>query len=160
MDALVGRILDLARIESTKPLREAIDLAAFLEATAERYRRRGHEVAIAFDGARPISAAPDQLESLVSNLIDNAIRHGKGRPVEVSARDDGITKVITVRDHGPTLEPSALDRAFERFYTTTRNEGGTGLGLAIVKAVAEAHGGSVSANVEDEGASFTVRIPL
>jgi signal transduction histidine kinase len=160
MDALVGRILDLARIESTRPSREKIDLAAFLNATVERYRRRGHDLVLSYRASDPmIEMAPEQLESMVSNVVDNAIRHGAGQPVEIGVFDEGSMRAIAVRDRGPKLERGALDRAFERFYSTARNQGGTGLGLAIVKAIAEAHGGSVEARAEDQGATFVLRIP-
>ncbi len=160
MDGLVGRILDLARIESARPAREPVDLAAYLEGTVERYRRLGHDLTLAYRAKDRIAEmVPDQLDSLVTNLVDNAIRHGGGRTVELAVADEGPTRAISVRDHGPPLAPGALDRVFERFYTTARNQGGTGLGLAIVKAIAEAHGGTVTAEIEAEGARFTVRIP-
>ena len=160
MDALVGRILDLARIESTRPAREKIDLRAFLEGTVERYRRRGHRIVLSYRASDPmIEMAPEQLDSMVSNVLDNATRHGAGKEVELDVFDEGSLRTISVRDHGPKLEPGALDRVFERFYSTTRNQGGTGLGLAIVKAIAEGHGGSVHARAEASGATFVLRIP-
>jgi two-component system sensor histidine kinase ChvG len=156
MDSLVGRILHLARIEAGVPEREELDLFAFLEGTAERYRRGGHEIVLELESARRIvRLSGDQLDSLLTNLIDNAIRHGAGKPVTISVRD----RVLSVRDRGPKLPREHFARVFERFYTTERGRGGTGLGLAIVKAIAEAHGGEVWVEQhEDEGASFHVRL--
>lgn len=159
MDGLVGRILDLARIESTRPTRERIDLQAFLEGTVERYQRGGQTLRLAYAGPPEIEVSPDQLDSLLGNLIDNALRHGAGAPVDIDVQASKTGVRIAVRDRGPRLEQSALDRVFERFYSTTRNEGGTGLGLAIVKAIAEAHGGTVTARALDLGAVFEVRLP-
>ena len=68
-----------------------------------------------------------------------------------------------MRDHGPGLTPDALNRAFDRFWRadTARAGTGSGLGLAIVAAIADEHGGSVEAdNRDDDGATFTLRIPL
>lgn len=160
MNGLVGRILELARIEAAPPNREPTDLGAFVEGIAERYRRAGHDVVLEQQGRpRPVAMAPEALESLLSNLLDNAVRHGAGKPVELSVRDLPVGRIIEVRDHGPPLPPGHLDRAFERFYSTERHKGGTGLGLAIVKALAEAHGGRVEAEALDEGARFTVLLP-
>ena len=159
MDQLVQRILDLARIESALPDRERIDLRAFLEATVERYARNGHEIELSYEARSPmVDMAPEQLESLVTNLLDNAVRHGSKERVEVTVCDENENLLLVVRDRGPKLSPGHLERVFERFYTTERARGGTGLGLAIVRAIAEAHGGSVSAAALDRGASFAVRI--
>ena len=73
--------------------------------------------------------------------------------------------MIEVADRGPGLEPEELEHVFERFYradpSRARASGGAGLGLSIVAAVAEAHGGSVSARIgADGGATFAIAIPL
>jgi len=72
---------------------------------------------------------------------------------------------LAVADRGPGLDAEQAERIFERFYRTdgsrTRASGGVGLGLSIVAAVAEAHGGEVSARpTEGGGATFVVRLPL
>lgn len=159
MDGLVQRILELARIESTRPERVEIELKGYLEGLADRYARRGVTLEVVAPDAVAVRAVPEQLEGLLVNLLDNAARHGAGEPVQVSLRSEPGEAVISVRDFGPALAPDALDRAFERFYSTTREQGGTGLGLAIVRAVARAHGGSAQARVEARGATFTVRWP-
>ncbi|MGK6355745.1 heavy metal sensor histidine kinase [Sphingomonas sp. DT-207] len=86
----------------------------------------------------------------LANLLDNAIRHGapKGHVlVRVEALDDEVA--VTVTNSGPPIPDSALPRIFDRFYCadpSRRSDGNThGLGLAIVKAVAQMHGGGVSA---------------
>ncbi len=158
MDRLVQRILELARIESTSPAREPIDLSAYMQGLAERYRRQGHEVLV--DAPEPciVQAVPEQLESLFGNLLDNALRHGAGHPVRVTVSQTQRA-VVRIKNGGPVLAPGHLDRVFERFYSTARAQGGTGLGLAIVKAVVLAHGGEVSAIAEPEGgACFEVRL--
>ena len=158
MDRLVQRILELARIESTRPVREAVDLSAYVQGLAERYRRQGHEVLV--DAPEPclVQAVPEQLESLFGNLVDNALRHGAGHPVRVTVSQTQQA-VVRIKNGGPVLPSGHLDRVFERFYSTARAQGGTGLGLAIVKAVVLAHGGEVSATAEPEGgACFEVRL--
>jgi signal transduction histidine kinase len=154
MDQLVQRILHLARIESQDAVREEIDLYAFLEGTAERYRRMGHDIELVLHGdRRTVRSNVELLDSLVTNLLDNAVRHGAGLRVTIAAKDG----VLSVRDRGPKMPASHFARVFERFYTTERGRGGTGLGLAIVKAIAEAHEGRVWVEQDVEaGATFYV----
>ncbi len=162
MDALVGRILQLARIESSAPDRREIVPRALVEGVIERYTRRERPVRLAWSaGDRTLPADVDQLDSLLTNLVDNALRHGEGRPVEVRARDEGEALVLEVEDDGPPLPDGHFARTFERYYTTARAQGGTGLGLAIVRAVAESHGGAVTAahGRGGRGARFEVRLP-
>ena len=86
----------------------------------------------------------------------------KGGRVNVDAvRDDGHA-VVRVRDEGSGLPQGADTRLFRRFYRgDNAHRDGTGLGLAIAQAIAEAHGGSITARNVDggHGAEFTVRIP-
>ena len=78
----------------------------------------------------------------VSNLADNALRHGSSS-LEVSAvRQDNRLKV-TVSDDGEGVSPNNRTRIFDSFFTTRRDSGGTGMGLAIVRAMLDAHGGAV-----------------
>ena len=89
------------------------------------------------------------LRQVLSNLVDNALRHTSTGSVSIAARrgDGGVW--ISVRDTGSGMSAEHLPRIFERFYRVdaarSRHEGGTGLGLAIVKHMVEAHGGRVSA---------------
>jgi two-component system OmpR family sensor kinase len=84
--------------------------------------------------------------------------------VEVRVSSEGDDAVLEVRDQGPGLPPGDPADLFERFWRAgagrERGPGGAGLGLAIVAAIADAHGGSVSAsNADGGGASFVVRLP-
>ncbi len=72
------------------------------------------------------------------------------------------TGTVCVRDHGPGIGPEDLPHVFDRFYraTAARTLPGSGLGLAIVKQVAEAHGGTITAqDAADGGAIFTLQLP-
>jgi two-component system sensor histidine kinase ChvG len=159
MDRLVGRLLHLARIEAGRPVRETIDLRAFLVAIAERYARRGHPIDVRYLASDDhASLAPDQLDSLLTNLLDNAIRHGAGAPIQITLSDKSGGLLLSVRDHGPPKPQEHFDRLFERFYTTERERGGTGLGLSIVRAVAEAHAGRAWVARHDDGAEFIVEL--
>jgi signal transduction histidine kinase len=105
--------------------------------------------------ALPASVRGDRnaLERAISNLVENARRHGKGRITVGTATKDGVVQ-LTVSDEGPGLRAEEAKLAFGRFWRG-RSGAGSGLGLAIVKATAERHGGRAYA----EGACFTVELP-
>ncbi|MFB7618479.1 sensor histidine kinase [Kitasatospora sp. NPDC056181] len=84
-----------------------------------------------------VNGDPELLAQVVRNLVENALRHGGGTPVEVSV----TAGRIAVRDHGPGVPAKDHDRVFERRVTGAAS-GGTGTGLAIVKWVAELHNGT------------------
>jgi two-component system sensor histidine kinase MprB len=86
----------------------------------------------------------------VRNLLDNAVKWGPpGAPIEIVVRGGEVL----VRDHGPGIADDDLPHVFDRFYRAPSARGlpGSGLGLAIVRQVAEAHGGTVRAELADGG---------
>ena len=79
-------------------------------------------------------------------------------PIDVTVKEGSVT----VRDHGPGIDPADLPHVFDRFYRAPRARAlpGSGLGLAIVRQVAEAHGGKVTASrAEGGGSLFTLSLP-
>jgi signal transduction histidine kinase len=105
-----------------------------------------------------------QLTILLSNLVDNALRHTPaGGRVDVTADARHGPARLTVTDSGPGIAPSERQRVFDRFYrgNADAHSGGSGLGLAIVKAVAEQHGASVELGEAPGGSGLqvTVRFP-
>jgi signal transduction histidine kinase len=157
MQRLVDGLLDLSRIESGgwRPAPEPLDVAAVareswgLLADRAELRQIGYSAQVAPD-AGSVTADPDAVRQVLSNLFDNAIRHtpAGGRVTFSAARDDGGV-TLEVRDTGAGITGEHLPRIFERFYRAdharARDDGGTGLGLAIVKHLVEAHDGQVSA---------------
>ena len=106
------------------------------------------------------SCDPRLIESAVSNLVQNAIRHSGTKTVEIllASRPDGKAEIRVV-DHGVGIPSDCLARIFERFYRVDKDRsralGGTGLGLAIVKHIAQLHGGEVSVESRlGEGSTF------
>jgi signal transduction histidine kinase len=104
------------------------------------------------DSAETIVADRTALRQVLSNLVENAVRHTAKGSVTVFAERDGAGVWIGVSDTGPGIAPEHLSRIFERFYRVDvgrdRDTGGTGLGLAIVKHLVEAHSGRVTASSE------------
>ena len=155
---LAEDLLLLARGEQGAAPREvrAVPLAALSARVAERL---GAEVRLTIDPALRVSADPAALDRALTNLIDNARRHGAA-PIVVSARADGEWVEIHVADGGAGFAPEYLPRAFERFSRPPgARGGGAGLGLALVEAVAHAHGGSAGAANAEPGADVWLRLP-
>lgn len=157
MQRLVDDLLDLSRIESGRwvPRRELVSIAPLLGETVQfladraEARRVRVETRVA-DDAATITGDADAVRQVLTNLLDNAIRHvADGGRVDIVARRDGAQVELAVTDNGSGIPGEHLPRIFERFYRAdparSREEGGTGLGLAIVKHLVEAHGGRVTA---------------
>ncbi|MBC9732765.1 PAS domain S-box protein [Nocardioides marmotae] len=121
--------------------------------TSVRSSHPGAQVLLDVEEGLVVLADPGRLAQMVDNLVVNGLTHGRA-PVAVVARSEGDAVVISVRDSGPGVSADVRGRLFERFGTTT---GGTGLGLYIVRALAQAHGGEATYQVEDQ--SFVLRLP-
>jgi len=158
MQRLVEDLLDLSRIESGywQPAPRAVDIAAAAREAwapfAATARDQGVDFAIdVAPEATTLTADPDAVHDILTNLLDNALRHtpaGGRIRVTTSPWRGGVA--LAVADTGTGIAPEHLPRIFERFYRAdpgrAREHGGTGLGLAIVKHLAEAHGGHVEAD--------------
>jgi two-component system OmpR family sensor kinase len=143
---------------------EPVAAAQLLAEVTERFGAQAAEAGRAID-----LEAEDRLEVVVDrlrasqalgNLVDNALRHGRGRIRLVARRADGRAE-LHVQDEGPGFPPEFLDHAFERFSRAdpARQGPGAGLGLAIVGVIAHAHGGSAHAANRDGGADVWVALP-
>lgn len=150
LDRLVGGLLVLARAEQAGD-QVHVDLDALLADVAAPFT-------IPVTGrAGAVRGQPEQLRQALTNLLDNARRHG-GPHVTVAVRRDRDHVTIAVTDDGPGITAANLPRVFDRFFTTRRDTGGTGLGLALVRAVALAHGGDVTATSAPGATTFTLRL--
>ncbi|HVG94419.1 MAG TPA: ATP-binding protein [Planctomycetota bacterium] len=111
----------------------------------------------------PAMVDPTALRRVMTNLVDNAIRHApSGSRITVSIGADAGDLRLAVRDEGPGIAPEHRDRVFERFYRAdaARSGGGSGLGLAIARSAVEAHGGRIElASEVGAGSTFTVVLP-
>jgi len=117
------------------------------------------------EGLPLIQADRVQLQQVILNLIINAVEAMSGvgdgqRELLISTgRDTSDSVLVSLRDSGPGLDPSAVDRLFQAFYTTKAE--GMGMGLAICRSIVEAHGGRMWAGVsEHQGAVFQFTLPL
>ncbi|HEX3608840.1 MAG TPA: ATP-binding protein [Solirubrobacterales bacterium] len=164
LSRLVENLLDMSRLEAGKaePHREPIDLGEVFEAAREA-TERPEMVRLAIDRDLPlVEADAAQLERAFANLLENAIRHGGGRPVMVKSRLVGGEVTLRVVDQGPGIPESEWQRIFEPFQRGEPNgaQGGSGLGLAIAKGFIEANGGEITVeSLPGQGSSFVVSMP-
>ena len=91
---------------------------------------------------------PQRVHQVVSNLLDNAVRHSPpGATVELRASRDKAGVTIEVSDEGPGIDEQERSKVFERFYRAdsarSTNDGGAGLGLAIAQWIVDLHGGDI-----------------
>lgn len=112
-----------------------------------------------------ITADPEKLGRLFSNLVANALKYGHGASyIHLTAKQLGEKVVITVANDGEKIPAESVKHLFERFYRveSSRNKatGGTGLGLAIVQSIVELHHGSVTARSDDQETAFVVTLPV
>jgi signal transduction histidine kinase len=155
---------DLLTVADTSTSSElpAIDLRTQLLAIGDRYRHSlGDQLEINCPAGQYVRIHRDDLDRIVSNLIDNATQHG-APPITITVQSVRAGNVeIRVVDNGPGFPDGFLPRAFDRFSRadTARTSGGTGLGLAIVDTLAQRNDGTVAAqNWATGGAQITVRL--
>jgi two-component system sensor histidine kinase KdpD len=164
LSRLVENLLDMSRLEAGKaePHREPIDLAEVLDGSREAIAQP-EAVTLAVDRDLPLVAADAaQLERAFANLLENAVRHGGGKPVLVKSRLVGDKITVRVVDQGPGIPESEWRRIFEPFQHGEADgvRGGAGLGLAIAKGFVEANGGEIAVeSLPGQGSSFVVSMP-
>ena len=159
LSVLTEELLDLVVEGRESEPEQPIDLPALLARTAARVeRRRDRRITVEAEPCT-LHGRPTQLGRAIGNLLENAAKFSPAdTPIEVRE----VGGVVTVRDHGPGIDPADLPHVFERFYRAdaARALPGSGLGLAIVAQIAGDHGGSVRAeNAPDGGAIVTIALP-
>ena len=158
MRDLIAGLLELARGDANEE-RSTVQLDELVENSVDRARRRFPSVRFEAELApTTITGVPERLERAVWNLLENA---GKWSPAGSIVEVTLSNGELRVRDHGPGIAPNDRVHVFDRFYRSdaARSLPGSGLGLAIVREVAEAHGGSVSAE-DAPGGGALLRLRL
>jgi two-component system OmpR family sensor kinase len=168
LDAMVGEILTLARLESRTgaPAKEPVDFAHLVASIAEDARfeaeASGRRVVADISGDARVMGDPALLHRAVENVVRNAIKFtAAGTAVAISLATTGERAVLTVNDHGPGIAPEELSKVFEPFYRAADTDAsGFGLGLAIAQRAVEAHGGTIRAsNIPGGGLSVEISLP-
>ncbi|RKG77227.1 sensor histidine kinase [Corallococcus terminator] len=166
---LLHDLLDLSRLSSGKRLLDAapMDLGELAREVVERFAESAAQVesTLSLEVQGQLVGYWDRirLDRVVTNLLSNALKFGRGHPVRVrvAALDEEHVR-LSVRDEGVGIAPEAQRRVFERFERepSAKAEPGYGLGLYIVRQLVEAHGGTIRLDsVPGQGATFTVDLP-
>lgn len=167
---LLHNLLDLSRLSSGKLVLDVapVDLAELAHEVVERFSEQAAEAGskLLFDAELGLVGRWDRmrLDRVVTNLLSNALKFGKGRPVEVRVERAGLARArLLVTDQGVGIAPESQHRIFNRFERepSASQHAGFGLGLYIVRQLVEAHGGTIRVeSTPGEGAVFTVDLPL
>jgi signal transduction histidine kinase len=158
LQRLTDRLLEMARADVIEPTGETTELTAVLGDLVERHKQ--HNVEISWHPVQQIQAAiaPEILETVLTNLLDNSRQNGADRVDIALSRAGGYVRLI-IADNGAGISPANAEHIFEAFFTTRRNEGGTGLGLGIVRSLLKAYNGEISLEPSTAGATFRVTVP-
>ena len=173
LDALVADVLAAARLDArgTAGVRlegAPLDLGAVARDAAERFRAAHRERVLELEFGERLPAVRGDaalLRRLVANLLDNAAKYSEpADPVRLVVRADAGGVVLEVRDRGIGIAPEDLPHLFTPFFRTDRSRargtGGTGLGLALARRIAEANGGTISAeSAPGQGTTFRLTLP-
>ena len=167
---LVSDLMSLSRIEAEKHEApdEQLDLGKLVERAArDAAGDQADRLDVEAHGQFPIFGDEQQLEQLVRNLVDNALKYGDDdKVVTVRLQPQGAKRVaLLVQDRGDGIAPEHLPHLTRRFYRSdpgrSRASGGTGLGLAIVKHIVERHRGKLAIeSTLGEGTRVKVSLPL
>ncbi len=162
MEAMVVQSLEFMRGLETGQVRQPIDIMALLESLQGDFGENGAGFTIEGEALAPFEGVAPLLKRALANLIDNALRYGREASVAITDTPDCLT--LAIRDRGPGIPETELEKVFEPFYrleaSRSRESGGTGLGLSIVRAIIDQHGGTVTlANRSQGGLEVTVRLP-
>lgn len=169
LGSLVDVLLDVSRLGMGRLAidRCTYDLSAVVATVADRFgeeaRRAGVALRARVEPGVQAEGDPLRIEQVVANLVSNAIKYGRGQPVDVEMRRvDGRAR-LSIQDRGIGIAPENLERIFDRFErgVSERHFGGLGLGLWIARQIVEASGGTIAvASRPGEGSIFTVELPL
>lgn len=165
------RTLALADAGELSLTKRPIDLAMFCQETLTRFEPQAkakHIRLAAQCGSETVYANADKerIRQILDNIMQNALRYTpEFGEINLSMGRQGKDAVLKIHNDGPQFSQEALDHLFERFYrgekARDRASGGTGLGLAIARNLAEAHGGTLTAeNHPERGVVFTLTLPV
>jgi signal transduction histidine kinase len=153
LSRLITELLDVARLDTgrlsmhQRPCEVPVLIGRVIDSV-----RAGapHDIELRAPEDLPqVWADPDKFTQVLTNLIENALRHGSD-PVTVTASKEGERVVVLVDDSGDGIAPEIRQRAFTKFWTTGQR-GGSGLGMYLVNGLVKAHGGTVTIDDAPQG---------
>lgn len=171
LESLINEFFDITRFSLTQMTlnEETINLTRMLEQIAHEFHPMLSEKALALDmqleSGVKIACDPDKLRRVFDNIFRNAMNYSyQDTIINVSLKQHEDHIAVRVANNGKTIPPEILGQIFEQFYrldaSRSASTGGAGLGLAIAKRIVELHGGTITAESENESIIFTVVLPL
>jgi PAS domain S-box-containing protein len=168
LSKLVEELLEISRLNAGKMALELeeVDLSALVREIVARFgediARSGCTVTLDADDGVSGRWDPSRLDQIVTNLVSNALKFGRGGPIEIRVKGDGERAHLVVTDHGIGIAPADQARIFERFerLVSHRQYGGFGVGLWITRKSVQAMNGTIDVESRvGEGTTFTVLLP-
>ena len=167
IDLLISDLLEAERLNNDHSalVSERVLLANFIRSIAESFKSNNCEIEIEI----PVNDLEFEIDKLrirllITNLLNNAVRHGKGNLINVRVSFSGDRGIIEVKDNGEGISQEHITQITEPFYRADsarqRNTGGFGLGLYLCRLIAQAHGGEmIIVSQEGQGTQITVNLP-
>ena len=167
IDLLISDLLEAERLNNDHSalVSERVLLANFVRSIAESFKSNNGEIEIEI----PVNDLEFEIDKLrirllITNLLNNAVRHGKGNLINVGVSFSGDRGIIEVKDNGEGISQEHITQITEPFYRADsarqRNTGGFGLGLYLCRLIAQAHGGEmIIVSQEGQGTQITVNLP-
>jgi signal transduction histidine kinase len=156
---LVNRLLELARADALESSRQNCVLTKAIAALHNRFQERGLCLQVENLPDALLAIAPDALEMVLSNLLENSLQHGADR-LKMTVDYQGDYLLLSLHDNGSGISAANHNKIFTPFFTTRRNSGGTGLGLQITQSLLKAYNGEITLAESAQGALFVLTVPL
>lgn len=171
LEKLINEFFEITRYNLHEIVleKQAIDLSYMLSQMVEEFhlilQSHGNTIAVKTEKNLTVTADPDKLARVFNNILKNAISYSHpNTPIRIYARRKGNAVCIYFRNSGNTIPEQKLTTIFVKFYrlddARSTNTGGAGLGLAIAKDIVTAHGGTITAQSENQVTTFTVELPM
>lgn len=170
---MIDKLLDAARSDVNKtsvkasPFNIEAYITNWIDEHTSYFNSKGFTIRTTIENDQALVLLDnDHFETIISNLIDNAIKYSNGsKEIFISTYNRDKKKVIEIKDNGIGIPPNALPHIFDKFYrvedTLTAQTKGHGLGLSIVKGLVEANGGEIFVSSEyKSGSVFTLKFPI
>lgn len=168
LERMIDNILNASRLENRalQPIMEDFDLELLFKQIQQRFKAisGGSNIELIVEKELQLTADRIMVESMVSNLVDNALKYaGREKIISIYARKEAGKCVFGVSDQGQGIPKSQRSQIFQKFYRAqdeeTRSQKGSGLGLFIVKELVQLHNGQIQClESKSGGANFQITL--